>query len=176
MKWQQIPHYIRNGSYEVNISLGSLVKTIAEWKGDTGYSLILNPDFQRGHVWTLDQQVDFVEYFLSGGMSGRVIFFNKPSWQGQATSDYDDFVCVDGLQRVAALSKFMMGQIKVFGQFKDEFGDNPRMCRASDNLRFNVNSLKTKREVLQWYIQMNSGGTPHTKEEIEKVKALWADC
>lgn len=36
----------------------------------------------------------------------------------------------------------------------------------------NVNDLKTEREVLQWYVDMNAGGTPHTKEEIQKVKDM----
>ena len=36
----------------------------------------------------------------------------------------------------------------------------------------NVNDLKTKKEVLQWYVQMNAGGTPHSAEEIERVKKL----
>ena len=40
---------------------------------------------------------------------------------------------------------------------------------------FNVNDLKTKKEVLQWYIQMNAGGTPHSAEEIERVKKLMED-
>ncbi len=36
----------------------------------------------------------------------------------------------------------------------------------------NVNDLKTEKEVLQWYVDMNAGGTPHTSEEIEKVKRM----
>jgi hypothetical protein len=39
-------------------------------------------------------------------------------------------------------------------------------------MKINVNSLLTKADVLRWYIQFNAGGTPHTAEEIEKVKAL----
>lgn len=39
-------------------------------------------------------------------------------------------------------------------------------------LRLNVNNLKTEKEVLQWYIDMNVGGTPHTLEEIERVKKM----
>lgn len=30
----------------------------------------------------------------------------------------------------------------------------------------------TKEEVLQWYVDMNTGGTPHTNEEIERVKKM----
>ncbi len=36
----------------------------------------------------------------------------------------------------------------------------------------NVNDLKTEREVLQWYVDMNAGGTPHTSDEIEKVRKM----
>ena len=40
------------------------------------------------------------------------------------------------------------------------------------DLLFNVNNLKTKAEVLVWYIEFNTGGTVHTEEEINKVKML----
>ena len=36
----------------------------------------------------------------------------------------------------------------------------------------NVNDLQTKEEVLKWYLQVNDGGTPHSKEEIDKVKQM----
>ena len=36
----------------------------------------------------------------------------------------------------------------------------------------NVNNLKSEKEVLQWYIDMNAGGTPHTSEEIKRVKKM----
>ena len=36
--------------------------------------LQLNPDFQRGHVWTEDQQVKFLEFILRGGKTGRTPF------------------------------------------------------------------------------------------------------
>jgi hypothetical protein len=68
----------------------------------------MNPDFQRGHVWTEEQQIAYVEYLLKGGMSGRTFYFNKPSWKNKDTiNGYDDFVCVDGLQRTTAIEKFL---------------------------------------------------------------------
>lgn len=42
-------------------------------------------------------------------------------------------------------------------------------------MKVNVNDLKTKREVLEWYVQMNAGGTPHSPEEIERVRRLMED-
>lgn len=34
------------------------------------------------------------------------------------------------------------------------------------------NDLKTEKEVLQWYIDMNAGGTQHTSDEIQRVKDM----
>lgn len=82
---------------------------------------------------------------------------------------YDDFVCVDGLQRLTAIMRFLKNEIKVFGTYYQNFEDKlPTLC----DVIFNVNNLKTKKEVLQWYIDINAGGTPHTKEEIDKVKKM----
>jgi len=35
-----------------------------------------------------------------------------------------------------------------------------------------MNDLKTRAEVLQWYIEFNAGGTPHTEAEINRVREL----
>jgi hypothetical protein len=45
----------------------------------------------------------------------------------------------------------------------------------TNTLIIHVNNLKTEKEVLQWYIDMNAGGTPHTTEEIDRVKKLIND-
>jgi len=173
MKFNEIPQLIERGGYQTNVHLDYIDEKLTEWEKDEQYyRLQLNPDFQRGHVWTTDQRSKFVEFFLMGGVTGRIIYFNKPSWQGNATTDYDDFVCVDGLQRITSIRMFMRNELKVFGQLYDDFGQRARHARANTNLVFNVNNLQTKAEVLQWYLQMNTGGTIHTDEEINRVKEL----
>lgn len=171
MRFRDIPQLTSAGSYQVNMPLEYIPNRIKEWQEDDYYKLQLNPDFQRGHVWTEEQQIAFIEYLLSGGQSARIIYFNKPDWQGgdKLQGDYNDFVCVDGLQRLTAVLRFMNNKIKVFGTFFCEFEDR---IPFDIDLLFNVNNLKTKKEVLQWYIEFNSGGTPHTKDEIERVKRM----
>ena len=169
-KFKDIPQLTRAGSYNTNIPLTHMLKTISEWEQDEYYQLQLNPNFQRGHVWTEKQQMLFVEFLLRGGKSARVIYFNKPSWQMTKTvNDYDDFVCVDGLQRITAVTKFLKNEIKVFGSYYKDFEDK---IPLSIDLIFNVNDLKTEKEVLQWYVDMNAGGTPHTSEEINRIKKM----
>lgn len=63
--------------------------------------------------------------------------------------------------------RYYNNEIKAFGYYYKEMEGRP------DNIiKISVNNLKTRKEVLQWYVEMNSGGTPHSKEEINKVKNL----
>ena len=170
MKYTDIKTFTKDGDYEVNISLNYLEQTITDYEKE--YNLELNPGFQRGHVWTEEQQKAYVEFFLRGGKTGRVIYFNNPMWE-----NYDDIknydipmVCVDGLQRITALRRFLNNEIKVFGHFYKDIEGKPRMI--NDGLKFNVNNLKTKKEVLQWYLDLNTGGTVHSDEEINRVKNM----
>lgn len=85
-------------------------------------------------------------------------------WKGE-------FVIVDGLQRITACMDFMAGELRAFGCLCDEFaGPLPSMA----GLRFNVNNLKTRREVLQWYLDINAGGIIHSEAELDRVRLLLA--
>ena len=163
MKYSEIPQFTSCGSYQVNLPLKYLKQRLEEWIAE---GLQLNPDFQRGHVWTEEQQVNYIEFLLKGGQSARVVYFNHPGWMKDFKGD---FVCVDGLQRLTAVMRFLNNEIKVFGcYYKDFEGNMPNDL----DLLFNVNNLKTKKEVLKWYLEMNSGGTIHTKDELDKVKGM----
>ncbi|NCI19748.1 DUF262 domain-containing protein [Clostridium botulinum] len=170
MKFSDINPFTKDGDYEVNIGLKYLESTLKDYEED--YGLELNPDFQRGAVWTEEQQVAYVEFFLRGGKTARVIYFNCPSFDRNTSENNSPMVCVDGLQRLTALRKFLNNELKVFGSYLNDFEDKEIMLRSIGQLRFNVNNLKTRKEVLQWYLDFNTGGTVHSQEEINRVKEL----
>lgn len=162
MKFTDLPQLTKQGSYVTSCDFPFFIEHIDK---EVSEGLVLNPDFQRGHVWTEEQQVAFIEYFLMGGDIG-IIHFNAPHWPDVSVND--DYVCVDGLQRITAFQKFYNNEIKAFGMYYKDFDDK----RPRHWITYSVNNLKTRQEVLQWYIEMNSGGTPHSKEEIDRVKDL----
>lgn len=171
MKITDITPFIKEGEWEVTFSIVGLVRAIKEWEKE---GLQMNPDFQRGHVWTTEQQVAYLETLFRGGAkNARVIYLNNPFWQSYDTVDgYSDFVCVDGLQRFTAIERFVNNEIPVFGHLLNEYEDKEVFNRMVYQLRVNINSLKTKKAVLEWYLQHNDGGTPHSQEEIARVKTL----
>ncbi len=167
-RFRDIPEFIRSGSYEVDCDPVYLLEKIDEFVQNDG--LDLDPEFQRGHVWTEQQQVAFIEFFLKGGSTGRVIYLNYPSWHHAVKAGcYNDFVIVDGKQRLRALERFVKNEFMVFGSYYKEFTDKIRMRNM---MKLNINDLKSKREVLQWYLDFNSGGTVHSEAELEKVRKL----
>jgi uncharacterized protein with ParB-like and HNH nuclease domain len=165
MKFKDIPKFTKTPIYKADVSIFYVKDTIEKYLIE--YGLQLNPDFQRGHVWTEEQQIAYIEFILKDGNSGRDIYFNHPGW----VKDWKgEFVCVDGLQRLTAILKFTNNELKVFGHYLSEF-EGPVDLFGSC-VRFYVNDLKTKKEVLQWYLEMNYQGTPHTNEELERVNKL----
>ena len=76
-KFKEIPQFTRDGSYAIDCSLPFLKDWVADEQNE---GLELNPDFQRGHVWTREQEIAYIEFLLRGGRTGRDLYFNKPSW------------------------------------------------------------------------------------------------
>lgn len=170
MRFRDIPQFTDCGTYEIDVPITFIEKNLADY--EKTYGLELNPDFQRGHVWSEEQQTAYLEFFLKGGKSARVIYFNCPQF-GRVTKecDMENMVLVDGLQRLTAIRAFLNDEIPVFGHYFSEYEDNNRITTLYA-LKFHVNDLQTKADVLKWYIEMNSGGVVHSKEEIARVKGL----
>ena len=132
--------------------------------------MLLDPDYQRGRVWTEAQQIAYVEYCLRGGKSGRMIYLNCKGWSSGGREIVE---VVDGLQRITAARRFMASDLPVFGgvRYRDFEGAPPRFVQ----LYFDAFTNELSRpEVLEWYLQLNAGGTPHSPEELDRVRQLLA--
>lgn len=164
MKFTEIPKLMKDGPYKVDMPLGYFIKWLKEEQEN---GLILNPDFQRGHVWTEAQQVAYVEFILRGGKSAKTVYFNCPNYRTGARPE--NFVCVDGLQRITAIQRFMNNEITAFGVYYKDYEDK---LPLDIDITININELEKREDVLRWYIEMNEGGTPHTRDEIDRVKSL----
>jgi hypothetical protein len=67
--------------------------------------------------------------------------------------------------------RILANEIPAFGARFSEYTDRLHMDYSFD---WYVNDLSTRAEVLQWYLDLNSGGVVHTSEELDKVKLLLA--
>jgi len=163
MKYSDIPQFLKF-NYEIDAEWDYLETILKGYEEDEG--LDLNPDFQRAHIWTEKQQVDYIEYVLKGGEVGKQIIFNNEGGR----LNWGRLTLIDGKQRLEAARKFMRDKLRVFGCFYSEITGRRRLLHAS--FKFRMCCLTTREEILQLYLNINAGGTPHTKEELDKVRKM----
>lgn len=165
-------------TYAVDYSWRDLKRALESY--ETDYGLNLTPDFQRGHVWTERQQAHYIENVMRGVVvpETMVLQFNCPHWND---NDYAgelprEMQILDGLQRLTAVLEYMQGRVRPFGRDIDAFDGTDFDTRQRHRFRFRVvvYDLRTRAALLQHYLDINAGGTPHSEAEIERVKALLA--
>ncbi len=167
MKVYELDRLTPAPNYRINMSWGFLLDHLSRW--EEVYSLDIEPDFQRGHVWTEKQQISYIEYCLRGGAYSRDLMFNCFRF---TTGEAHDMVLVDGLQRLTAIKKFINNELKAFDYYLDDFEDKDIVLLREDVV-IHVNSLPGKKAVYKWYLELNSGGTPHTPVELSFVQELY---
>lgn len=165
MHINDIPKITKRGNYQVDIPLSHLIEN--SYRYISKYGLQLNPDFQRGYKWGNKRRSKFVEFLLKGGET-TPIYLNHPGWMNDFIGD---FVVVDGLQRLTSCLFFLLNKLPVFGYYRYEIEDM-KVLLDRISIAININNLKTRKEVLQWYLDLNDGGVKHTEKELNKVKQL----
>ena len=158
--FRAIPRFPRSGYY-VHVDWDYLDRHLER------EDFVMEPDFQRSHVWTEAQQIAFIEYGLMGGESGMLITTNCPGWMGDFRGPYE---LVDGLQRITAVRRFLHDEIPAFGHRLSEYKDQLAISHA--RFEWRVFDLPNRAEVLRLYLLINSGGVVHSPEEIARVRAL----
>jgi hypothetical protein len=166
MNYNDIPEFPR-AHYEIDVDWKDLKEALVRW--EKSYNLNLSPDYQRAHVWTLKQKRAYIEYCLMGGEVAKSLTFNCPGWQYAAVEG--DMELIDGKQRLQAVIDFLCDRVTIFGGYSfSQMTGHMRGHKAG--FKFRVCSLRTRAEVLQLYLNINAGGTPHTQKELNKVRAL----
>lgn len=143
------------------------------------YNLDLDPDFQREFKWTREQQIHYLESYVRGTLPDQVktITFNCNNWDGYESNEPQQMVLVDGKQRLNAVRSFLNDEFLIFdhingGVNKDFFNGSKYSFRGTNGLKFSILSLASKLDYLNYYKAFNTGGTSHTREEIEVVDKL----
>lgn len=140
-----------------------------------GGTFELEPDFQRGHKWSDEQRISYVEALLRK-TAPKTILFNCPGWTMGKSAGGDiprhTFQCIDGLQRLTAVRKFLAGEIEIFGDLTAAKLKGSSFDLRSFYLTFAIYEFANRAELLQFYLDLNAGGTVHTQGELDRVRLL----
>ena len=169
---------VRKSTYVVDVRIYSIETTLKQFEEqaiESGGVFDLNPDFQRGHVWNENKQIKFIEAVLKNNAPVLVKFNCASYFQSRKEvvgMNPSDIICVDGLQRITAMRKFVAGELKVFDKYYvSDFEGTPFDIRRY-TFKIEMFDFTERNALLKFYIDLNRGGVVHSDEEIERVKAL----
>ena len=149
----------------------------------------ISQDYQRGLVWTGEQKVNLIRSVLMGIPIGNLIVNDRHLARNYASvfGTAKGFSLIDGKQRLTALAEFMQDGFAVPGAWFDAADVNGDWDGVSDVLfsqfspvmrRYVVNTtigvshchLGSVEEERGLYLQVNTGGTAHTEEEMNQAR------
>ena len=133
-----------------------------------------NPSYQRGQVWTTTQKQNLVKTLLQRLPIG-VVYLNR-------RSEMDDTqYVIDGKQRLLAIKQFTQDGFAVPADWFDVDTDEEMMffsqLTEGEQRRFTrcfvmfyETNLATEDEEKDLYLRINSGGTAHTEEDLNRAR------
>lgn len=124
------------------------------------------PPFQRPSVWTVEQQVRFIESAWMGLPLG-VFIYNRT---GDINSPYDNWL-LDGQQRVTAVLDYMADKFPVYGHLFSELTVVDRRFWNSVNFASMETNLEDEDKLRDVYDRLAYGGTPHEAKDVQVTLA-----
>lgn len=166
---------------------GSLVRDLESGQLD------VDPPYQRGEVWTIDQRRDLVRSWLTGLPAGVVVLSDRANenWRRATENVYSTgaaiWAVVDGKQRILAAQAWVNGELAVPASwFDDELVAETEETDDGRYLRFTGLTvpgqrkieLRSQLQVVEFrtaatvadealmYLLVNGGGTPQTGADM----------
>ena len=136
------------------------------------YNVNLDPDYQRGNVWTPEQQSKFVGALIEDNTQINPVILNDVSG-----TDLSETEVVDGKQRITAIMAWIEGKFNALCPCGDEVScesldeTEKRGLGMATSMHWKFVALNRK-EVMQYYLRLNCGGTIHTQEELDRVRGM----
>lgn len=155
---------IPRAHYRINVFWDSMERYFEDQRE---HGLDLDPEYQRGHVWSPEQQRKYVEYRLQGGEMAKQLTAVSIGWNNYPHAHYS---LMDGKQRIEAVRAFLGNKLPVFGLYANEFSG--RMRSMLCDFEWCVIEVKSITDVYRTYLTFNDGGTVHSEQELHRVRGM----
>lgn len=141
------------------------------------FGIDMNPEYQRGLVWTEEQKVKLIDSIFNNVSIGAFVLAEK-KWftDGKVTSEM--YEIVDGKQRLTAIVDFISSKFQYKGKYYHELAPITRHKFEDQQVLIGLLNLdKTdteynKKQVIEQFIRLNENGTIVDKKIIDKAKEL----
>lgn len=137
-------------------------------------------DFQRDRVWNDEQKENLIRSMLLGIPIGAIYINRCDVWDGQKLKYPElDNIIYDGKQRFTTILDFIDGLFSVEIDGVNYFYDDLNFHEQKSLYDMTIPVVRTyfenKKDLIKFYLQLNTGGTHHSQEDIQKAKTILAE-
>ena len=150
--------------YRINL-LNSGISSLLNMVYHSGVDF--NVDYQRDHVWTLDDKIALIDSIFNNIDIGKFVFIQRDF--GVEGKIYE---ILDGKQRLTAISEFVEGRFEYNGCTFADLSAYDKNKFENHPIAWGYLERPTKRAVYETFIKLNTCGRPMKNEDIDKVKKL----
>ena len=138
------------------------------------YGIDLEPEYQRGNVWSDLQKYNLVDSVFNNIDIGKFTIIKRP-WGNNSNVPLTPklYEMLDGKQRLTALFEFYIGRFRYKGKYYYELHPRDQGHFKHYSISWGETSPLTKEQKYRYFLKLNTTGTPVDKKHIEKVKKLW---
>ncbi len=160
-----MPEKIRLGDF----CQSTVCLPMSNWKekdipNPMGYRVVMGyflPPWQRGLVWTEEQNIRLIESLWLGLNIGTYTFNRSKTFRGPL-----DNLLIDGQQRMNALQMYLEDRFPVFGYRWSEVTEvDRRFFEYSTHFNSYITETDDEQYLRNYYNMMNFGGTAHKESE-----------
>jgi hypothetical protein len=145
----------------LNAGIGSLLHLI--YHGGVDFDV----DYQREHVWTLDDKVALIDSIFNNIDIGKFVFVQR-SFHAEGCF----YEIVDGKQRLTTLREFYEDRFKYNGFYYSELSPMDKNKFEDHPIAYGYLENPDKRAIFETFIKLNTCGKPMDVKHIQKVKDL----
>lgn len=131
----------------------------------------MNPEYQRGNVWTEEEKQAFLNSIFMHAEIGRFVIRSR---ECDANVDFDKFLyeIVDGKQRLSTIIDFYLNRLAYKGAYYNELSAKDRRCFLNTNISLADMDNATKEDALRVFLMVNQSGHPMDPAVLSNAKKL----
>lgn len=134
-----------------------------------GSGLDMNPEYQRGLVWTDKQKESLIDSIFRNIDIGKFAIIRR-KFSEDLTHFYE---VLDGKQRIQTLIDFYECRFTYKGKTFNELHWMDRNHFVNYSISWAETEPLTNEQKYRYFLKLNVSGVPISKEHLERVKEMW---
>ncbi len=134
------------------------------------FGINFEPEYQRDYVWETEDKINLIDSIFNNVDIGKFAFirYNTKQWSELGYG----YEILDGKQRIRAILDFYEDRFKYQGKYFSDLSRRDQWHFENYAISSAEASNLTRKQILRYFIKLNTGGKIMSKEQIDKVRKL----